>query len=975
MDAAPWRRRRWQAAMVGAFLPVCLFAAYWVRSSPRTETVKAPPPDAPVAQDLGRPSDLPLPGGLPVARYEEKLFEFLNARQYQTLAWPRDKGVRDTGPYIDGKYYGTHPAVRVFYSPGVIRWLEGGRVGRIPDGEMIVKEQYAAPAIRHQGKTEEELWDSLESWSVMVKDSSASHDGWFWSNPAKGQCVTDGRQYPFDYPTSGFGLYCIRCHASTQSPGVEPASDANEFTFASLRNVAGFPGEPIQFRVDDSWAKDAGKKKPSDAPSGGSHPKCTRPKPPERPAVAVNPRFLSFFGAVKPVGLEEVVRLPPATHDRVVSPAGTSLSLVTSGQCMNCHAGLLAPFGPSMFVPTGDGKEYGSPGWNVSPFGEWRWTPMGLAGRDPVFYAQLESEIASIRKDFRSDPTSAQALCATLTDACLRCHGAMGKNQFDADHAGASERLSLDQVFAVGDPTQREGQGDAKYGALARDGVSCLICHRMKPREQPPDDHRPYLQYFLESSITGHFQLGMPGEVYGPYPDDAVAPYAMEHATGMKPKHGDFLKSSQLCGTCHTVSLPAIDKPPGGPVDELARCEIVPQFRGFHHHVEQATYLEWLNSEYENEINRQNPLAKTCQDCHMSRGLKDVKHGVDIAQIRTRIAAVQDTTYPEAENLAPADQLRVGVRYDGFRRHNFSGLNAFLLEMFDQFDDVLGVPRTDYMTGSTQDLNHAADNFGKTARDDVATVEVEAGRRGPNGLTARVVVRNKVGHRFPSGVGFRRAFLELSVVQKAEVQGGAESVLWASGRTDELGVIVGGDGQPLPTESFARDPDTGLQRYQKHHVEITSQDQVQIYETLLRNAKGEFTTSFIRGCETAKDNRLLPRGWRREGPGPALTGAFLESTRPDAETAKAPGYADGRGGDEVTYRVELPGNADPARLQVRAALYYQAIPPYFLRNLFETAPDGPATRRLHYLCSRLDLKGTLVEGWKLRIASAACDVK
>ena len=107
-----------------------------------------------------------------------------------------------------------------------------------------------------------------------------------------------------------------------------------------------------------------------------------------------------------------------------------------------------------------------------------------------------------------------------------------------------------------------------------------------------------------------------------------------------------------------------------------------------------------------------------------------------------------------------------------------------------------------------------------------------------------------------------------------------------------------------------------------------------------------------------KDNRLLPRGWKREGPGPALTGRFLAATHPGPDAAGDPRYADGSGSDEVTYRIDLPAGVDPARLQVRATLYYQAIPPYFLRNLFETAPDGPATRRLHYLCSHVDLKGT-----------------
>ena len=59
----------------------------------------------------------------------------------------------------------------------------------------------------------------------------------------KNQCVVDNHQYPFDYPLSGFGLYCVRCHAATQSPGAEPAADANEFTFASLRNITRLSGD------------------------------------------------------------------------------------------------------------------------------------------------------------------------------------------------------------------------------------------------------------------------------------------------------------------------------------------------------------------------------------------------------------------------------------------------------------------------------------------------------------------------------------------------------------------------------------------------------------------------------------------------------------------------------------------------------------------------------------------------------------
>ena len=31
---------------------------------------------------------------------------------------------------------------------------------------------------------------------------------------------------------------------------------------------------------------------------------------------------------------------------------------------------------------------------------------------------------------------------------------------------------------------------------------------------------------------------------------------------------------------------------------------------------------------------------------------------------------------------------------------------------------------------------------------------------------------------------------------------------------------------------------------------------------------------------------------------------------------------------------------------------------------------GPATRRLYYLCSHVNLRGTPIEGWKLKLTSA-----
>lgn len=956
----------------------------------------------------GKPALLPAPSSMSVVEFEEVLFPFLDKRKYVDLGWAVDKGVRDTGPFIDGTYYGTHPAVRIYYSPGIIEWLSNGRLGNIPDGEMIVKEQYPPPAIQHDGKSEQELRDSLESWTVMVKDSAGSHDGWFWSNPPANPASVDNREYPFDYPMSGFGIYCIRCHASTQSPTGDSKQFVNEYTFASLRNIKGFPGEPILFRVDDSWREQPQKQKPveetedsnsteasetadDDSPASkhlryhtnrsSSHPVCTSPEAAERCLSQPNSAFHKYFSTIPPQQRDAVATIPPITDDWVYQNAGASRDFLTSNQCMSCHAGLMKPFGPTMFLPTGETANYGDPGWNISPYGEWRWTPMGLAGRDPIFLAQMESEIARLHQEFPAE--EADELTKAVSDTCLRCHGAMGKHQHAIDHAAKGKtRFTNSHHLATSEEASQDQ--DAKYGALARDGVSCMICHRAQPLPQPENDNRPYLKYFLQNSITGRLHFGEKGEIYGPYENDQIKPYAMQHAIGITPKHNKYLSSSQMCGSCHTVSLPSVDKPlkisTNGSANstadsnsELIAGESEPIFKSFHHHLEQATYLEWLNSDYQNEFDPDNPYAKSCQDCHMSSGLSAPDLDIEIQQLESKIAIIQDTTYPDAENLATLDDLKIRVRSSGYRRHNFSGLNLFLLELFNQHDDILGVRKIDYMTGSKLDIEHAAQNFVQTARSKTAKIEVTAKKKNAKTLYADVLIENLAGHRFPTGVGFRRAFVELSVTIPS-ADSDSRKILWSSGRTNEVGVLVDQQGKALPEESFAKD-ENGKQAYHPHYSVIRSQDQVQVYETLLRDNAGAFTTSFVHGCERVKDNRLLPRGWSADGPSPeALSGVYLAATHPGEMSKRDPEYMDGSGTDRIRYEIELPGEFNSSDLQVEAKLYYQAIPPYFLQALFDAVPEGPATRRLHFLCANLNLTGTPIENWKLPLVSAVATV-
>jgi hypothetical protein len=929
-------------------------------------------------------SGLPLPSTLPTAKYEELLFNFVNQRRYVELGWTVDKSIRDTGPWLNGKYYGTHPAVRIFYSPEILQWLVANRVDEIPDGAMIIKEQYAPPAARHEGKDEDQLWEGLTSWTIMVKDAVGSHDGWFWSNPAKGQKPVDSFAYPFEEPISGFGLYCVRCHASAQSPARGLPGRTNEYTFASLRNIKGFPGSPLAFRVDDTWRPDHERNRPViaedlrnesklaevAAKTPSAHPRCTDVDQPERCITRINEQFLKTFPSISKQTPIDILRIPPVTHDTVPRSSPTkspTQGFVTSNQCMSCHAGITEPYGPTMFLPTGSSAEYGEPGIHVSPYGEWRWSPMGLAGRDPIFFAQVESELEIIKQELK--PDEADLVSKNLVHTCLGCHGVMGRRQFDIDHGG-KDHFSMATIYNESNHPQAKDAQEYHYGALARDGISCAVCHRIQPRPQPEGDQRPYLQHFLATSITGNFFTGKADELYGPFKDQEIAPYAMEHAIGFKPKHSEFIKSSQMCGTCHTVNLPSIDHPylPGEATDELIEAEPNPLFKKFHHHVEQATYLEWLNSEYENEFQVNNPKAKSCQDCHMAKGIHDEGSGINLTQIQTRIAAIQDESYPEAENIAAPADLTVRYRKQGYSRHNFKGLNVFLLEMFRQFDDLLGVRKVDYMTGSSQDIDHAIRDFVQQAKHQTAELKLSTRWLENGKLEAEVLVQNLAGHRFPSGVGFRRAFLEVSVFDESKPEG---KPIWSSGSTNEVGQIVDGTGKPLATEFFDRKSTTGGQQYQPHHEIITASNQVQVYETLLCNAKHQLTTSFVHGCEILKDNRLLPRGWQADGRNPALTGAFLKATHPDPITQTDPQYQDGSGSDKTLYHIAISDKLDRSKLRVSATLYYQAIPPYFLKSLFDTAPNGPATKRLHYLCSNLVLDGTVIENWKLKIVSAS----
>lgn len=1031
------------------------------------------------AGQFGTPADLPAPSSLPLVDYEEKLYPWILNREYAKLGWKHDKQVRDTGPYIDGTYHGTHPAVYIYYSPEVMQWLtdrENGKTGTIPDGAIIVKEMYTPPAAIYT-ELEQQLGSEafnakrpslISGYTVMVKDSKASADGWFWASPPAiapstypANCSdpipaipsiveaavdsfanndkTNSYVQQHGIRDSGFGLPCLRCHASAE----------NELTFSSLRNIQGFKADedPLRFTTDGSWRqaktfdsyplcllKDENGKlpnaflahdvkslqkneqlsheqeKPSEHKRGDlAQADKAKPKP-----VYVNRSVIATFQkqspAIQPVQKAEDVKVfPKQWLDHVVQKSGKPQAFVTSDNCVGCHGGLAeGTFEASMFLSTGSGSQ----GYDLSPYGEWRWSPMGLAGRDPIFHAQLESEMALLEQDGKN-PNSGLVGVKTnakqavndaqhaVTDTCLSCHGSMGQRQLaidaktdkslnahmNVDYFYMTEQLQSDQPVT---PAQQKYH---EYGNLAREGISCLTCHHIDEpalkdvqqwTQSTRESHQKWLTpstdeqlaYALFHNSTGRFDRTENDVINGPFD---VIEKPMQHALNITPKQNDFIKNSQMCGTCHTINLPNIGANINPEHSVLNASETNPAFQAYDHSLEQSTFLEWQNSRF-----AEAETLQSCQDCHMKGNFESYDGSIKLDQVVTQIAAIEDNQYPDVDEDLSDSELTVPLR-DDYKRHTHVGLNGFLLEMFKQFEPVLGVAPKSYMTdASVAGVDLALESMKIQARDDTASVKIENAKWQGNTLVANVSTQNKAGHRFPSGVAFRRAFIEFKIMD-------GDKVVWASGQTNPAGVITNTAGIPLATEFFY-DNQNACQPYetngvfninsfnqaqplrnQPHHQVITQDTQVQIYEELNLNKDCNFTTSFVHRVHNVKDNRLLPMGWKpsswfaSQG---ELMQQFMAATDPENvgndPDYQMPSSQPFAGKDTLQYRISLPKYAGKS-LSVAATLYYQAIPPYWLKQRFDLAPNGDATKRLYYLVSHLNLEKSIMKDWKFKI--------
>jgi hypothetical protein len=651
------------------------------------------------------------PDALPHNEYEDKLAAFLRnfCHRDEASGWKSDKRMRDTGPFVGvfhngkwtGEYHGTHAPAVVWYSPDMVEWLKANRPEEhaaastpppVPDGAIMVKEMFPPPTSRCNNVELVHLFP-MNGSAIMVRAGNASYDGWFWGwfGWEEGDWAPSWPATAANaYPNMGFGLYCTNCHSSAR----------DNQTFASLRNIKGEPGEPLSFLSQDFYLADhfkagddrLGQRKGGSSPAVEFHThheevaaegdeeeiaksafraRLSRRQPYDAEFTEI---FQLLNGA--PAADGAAPKLPSETYDHVWIPAGkptVKSRFVTSDQCLGCHSAGGTGLQFHMTEPAPEPKLT-----NISPYGTWRNSPMGMSGRDPIFFAQLASEIETFH------PESS----ALLQDTCLSCHVVQGHRQHAIDRhteTGACDPLDRAALDAVPYPPDAPAAALAQYAALGRDGVSCTTCHSMvvgakaseKVKDEPQnayvkerqDRTNPGLSG-LARTFTGNFLVATPGDIFGPYEEPKKK--SMEHATGLVAAHSEHVKSSEICASCHTVHLPV-----------LHRGKIIG------HTYEQATYPEWAFSSYRTGESADGALplgagdkAKSCQGCHMPKTNAGGK------PYRSKIATIQEYTgFPQAEHTLPPEDIDLEER-DGFAKHTLVGLNLFLTKMAQQFPEI-----------------------------------------------------------------------------------------------------------------------------------------------------------------------------------------------------------------------------------------------------------------------------------------------
>ena len=303
---------------------------------------------------------------------------------------------------------------------------------------------------------------------------------------------------------------------------------------------------------------------------------------------------------------------------------------------------------------------------------------------------------------------------------------------------------------------------------------------------------------------------------------------------------------------------------------------------------EQMPYQEWQHSAYNN-------TTQTCQSCHM----------------------------PEVKQPVPITAL-YGEPRQGVHRHVFVGPNFLVEGMLQDHRDALAT------IAPVSDLNAMIDrttDFLRTQAAKITLAPVESASSS-SALAFDVHVENLGGHKLPSAYPSRRAWLHVTV------HDASGHILFESGKLNPDGSIVGNLNDQDPT------------KFEPHFSTITDPQQVEIFEDIIKDAKGHVTTGLLSAVGYLKDNRLLPRG-------------FDKATAPKeiavvGDAATDPNFNDT--GSTIRYLVRTGNTTGP--LTITAELWFQPVGFRWAHNL---APyNAPEPQRMLQYFNQASAKSAML---------------
>ncbi len=471
------------------------------------------------------------------------------------------------------------------------------------------------------------------------------------------------------------------------------------------------------------------------------------------------------------------------------------------------------------------------------------------------------------------------------SDQCMACHNGLRTPSGEDVSIGASWRGSM-MANSSRDPywqaSVRREVLDLPVAAQAIQD-ECATCHmpmsrteaRFAGAEGRVFDHLPVVRDGDRSDrlahdgvacsmchqITDH-NLGMPESFAGGY---VVSPF--DAARG-RPIFGPFKIERGL--TTIMRSATGFEPTEAGHVRQSELCAtchtLITKARGPKGEVigelpEQMPFQEWKHSAYVAE-------QRSCQSCHMP-----------VVEEDTPIASV------------------LGAPRKGLARHTFVGGNVFMQRMLNRYRRELGVAAT------AAEMDRSIEGTLANLRKATAELSITRVARSEGRLVADVHVRNLTGHKLPTGYPSRRVWLHFAVRNRAG------RVVFESGAVAPNGAIVGNDN------------DVDQHGVEPHHTEITTSDQVQIYESVMSNSAGRPTTGLLTAVRFLKDNRLVPKGFNKSTADPwiAVVGRAVED----------PDFVDA--GDHMRYTIDLNWTDGP--FQIDAELRFQAIGFRWAENL------------------------------------------